>query len=190
MIFCLVLFFLFKAVLPTQTTVDQQTVKLLIYTGKAQEFPIWSTKFMAMMQTKGLYKSLLGTDEQPNEPAPLANWASNDGMVNFKLLKEVADIQEKTNNVRGHLALTLHSGNLMPLKNDCVGDDGTGDGAKARKVLEEKIQSVETPIVLKRDTGSECGDGFFIQESFRPATIFTELTKKLQNFHKSTVQRK
>ena len=31
-----------------------------------------------MMQTKGLYKSLLGTEEQPNEPATLANGASKD----------------------------------------------------------------------------------------------------------------
>ena len=56
----------------------QQREKLLTYTGKAQDFPIWSTRFVAMMETKGLYKSLLGTDEQPNEPEPLANGASND----------------------------------------------------------------------------------------------------------------
>ena len=67
---------------------------------------------MAMMQTKGLYKSLLGTAEQPNEPAPLANGASNDEKKNHKLLKnanekEVADIKEKRNNVWCYLALTL-----------------------------------------------------------------------------------
>ena len=57
-----------------------------------------------MMQTKGLYKSLLGTEKQPNEPAPLANRARNDEMKNHKVLKdacgkEVADIKEKLNNV-------------------------------------------------------------------------------------------
>ena len=57
---------------------NQQIVKLLTYTGKAQDFPIWSTRFVAMMQTKGLYKSLKGTEEQPNEPALIANGASND----------------------------------------------------------------------------------------------------------------
>ena len=55
---------------------DQQTVKLLNYPGKAQDFPIWSTRIVAMMQTNGPYKTLLGTEEQPNEPAALANVAA------------------------------------------------------------------------------------------------------------------
>ena len=55
---------------------------------------------MAIMQTKGPYKSLLGTEEQPNEPVPLANGATNDEKKNHKVLKdayekEVADIKEK-----------------------------------------------------------------------------------------------
>ena len=59
---------------------------------------------MAMMQTKGLYKSLLETKEQPNEPAPLVNGATNDEKKNHKVLKdgyekEVADIKEKRNNM-------------------------------------------------------------------------------------------
>ena len=59
---------------------------------------------MAMMQTKGLYKSLLGTEEQPNEPAPLANGAKNSEKKNHKVLKnayekDVADIKGKRNNV-------------------------------------------------------------------------------------------
>ena len=93
---------------------DQQTVKLLNYTGKAQDFPIWSTRFVAMMQTKGLYKSLLGTEEQPNEPAPLAKGAANDEKKNHKVLKdsnekEVADI-------------TLDATTPMLMRHDCVGD--------------------------------------------------------------------
>ena len=76
--------FLLTTVLPVQTTMDQQTVKLLTYTGKAQDFPIWSTRFVAMMQTKGLYKSLLGREEQPKEPALLANGTSNDEKKNHK----------------------------------------------------------------------------------------------------------
>ena len=132
---------------------DQQTVKLLTYTGKAQDFPIWSTRFVAMMQTKGLYKSLLGTEEQPNEPAPLANGATNDEKKNHKVLKdayekEVADIKEKRINVWCHLALTLDATTLMLMRHDCVGDDGIGDGAKAWKLLQERFQSVETPTVM------------------------------------------
>ena len=51
------------------------------------------------MQTKGLYKSLLRTEEQPNEPAPLANGASNDeknhNVLKDAYEKEVVDIKEK-----------------------------------------------------------------------------------------------
>ena len=194
---------------------------------------------MAIMQTKGLYKSLLGTEEQPNEPAPLANGATNDEK-NHKLPKdayekEVADIKEKRNNVWCHLALTLDATTLMLMRHDCVGDDGIGDGAKAWKLLQERFQSVETPIVVilvaqlarlqledSEDLDSffirgqelltrlqEAGEAvsetlfnalvlnglpmryesFVIQESFNPATKFTELRKRLQNFYESTVQR-
>ena len=70
---------------------DQQSVKLLTYTGKAQVFPIWSRGVGAMMQTKGLYKSLLETDEHPNEPVPLANGASNDKKKNHNVLKDACE---------------------------------------------------------------------------------------------------
>ena len=51
---------------------------------------------MAMMQTKGLYKSLLGTQEQPNEPALLANGASNDEKKNHKALKDAYNYNSET----------------------------------------------------------------------------------------------
>ena len=107
---------------------------------------------MAMMQTKGLYKSLLGTEEQLNEPAPLANGTRNDEK-NHKVLKdacekEVADIKEKRNKVWCHLALTLDATTLMLMRYDYVGDDGIGDGAKAWKLLQERFQSVETSTVV------------------------------------------
>ena len=78
---------------------------------------------------EGLYKSLLGIEEQPNEPAPLANGASNDEKKNHKLLKdayekEVADIKEKRNKVWYHLAPTLDATTLMLMRHDCMGDDG------------------------------------------------------------------
>ena len=89
-----------------------------------------------MMQTKGLYKSLLGTEEQPNDSLLLADGASNDKKKNHKVLKdayekEVADIKKKRNNVWCHLALTPDETTILLVRHDCVGDDGTGDGAKA-----------------------------------------------------------
>ena len=50
----------------------------MTYTETAQDYPIGSTRFMAMMQTNGHYKPLHGTGEQANEPEPLANEASNE----------------------------------------------------------------------------------------------------------------
>ena len=106
-----------------------------------------------MMQTRGLYKSLHGTEEQLNEPAQLANAASNDEKKNQKVLKdahekEVADIKEKRNNLWCPLALTLDASTLMLMRHDCVGDDGIGDGVKAQKFLQDRFHSVETPTVM------------------------------------------
>ena len=149
--------------------------------------------------------------------------------------KEVADIKEKRNNEWCHLELTLDATTLMLMRQECVGDDGIRDGAKAWKLLQERFQSVETPTVLTlvaqlarlqlevaEDLDSffiigqellkrlqEAGEAvsetlfnalvlnglpmryesFAIRKNFNPATNFTELRKRLQNFHESTAQR-
>ena len=130
----------------------QQTVKLLTYIGKAQDFPISSTRFVAIMQTKGLYKTRLATGQQPNEPAPMATRAHNEKKKN-KLLKdaygkEVADIKEKGNNVWCHLVLTPESATLILMRHDCMGNYGIGDGAKAWKLSQDIFQRGETPTVV------------------------------------------
>ena len=43
---------------------------------------------MRMMQTMGLRKTLLGTEEQTNGPGPLAKRVSNDEKKNFKVTKD------------------------------------------------------------------------------------------------------
>ena len=55
---------------------DGNTVKSLCFTGTAEDYPAWSTKFTAFMQTKELYKSLLGKEVIPQEIPPLAEDAS------------------------------------------------------------------------------------------------------------------
>ena len=102
---------------------------------------------------EGTLQITTGTEEQPTEPAPLANGASNDEKKNHTVLKdayekEVADIKEKRNNVWCHLALTLDATTLMLMRLDCVGDDGIGDRAKAWKLLQERFQRVEMPTVV------------------------------------------
>ena len=34
---------------------------------KAEDFPAWSTKFVALMQTKGLFSAVMGQDDTPDE---------------------------------------------------------------------------------------------------------------------------
>ena len=151
-------------------------MKLLTYTGKAQDFPILSTRLVAMMKAKGLYKSLIGSEEQPNEPAPLANGVSNDDRKSQKVLKdeyekEIADINEKRNNVWCHLALTLDATTHILMRHDCVADDVIGDGAKAWKFLQDIFQSEElaTVVILVKQLArlqledSEDLDSFFIR---------------------------
>ncbi len=55
---------------------DSQTIKWLVFDGKAENYPAWSTKFTAYMQTKGLYKALLGKEIVPEEIAPLSEYIS------------------------------------------------------------------------------------------------------------------
>ena len=50
---------------------DSNTIKWLTFTGTSEDYPAWSTKFTVFMQTKGLYKSLLGREVLPPEIAPL-----------------------------------------------------------------------------------------------------------------------
>ena len=148
--------FLFTAVLPAKTTMDQQTVKLQIYTGKTRDMPIRSARFVAMMQTKGVYKSILGTREQPNEPAPQANGASNYEMKNHKMLKDAHEkefedtemFKERGKIVWCHLALTLEATTPKLMRNVCVVDDGIGEGTTATKFLRLRFQRMEMPTVV------------------------------------------
>ena len=132
---------------------DQQTVKLLTYTGEAQDFCNLEHQICGNDADKGTLQITTWDREQPNEPAPLANAASNDEKKNHKVLKDahekkVADIKEKRNNLWCPLALTLDASTLMLMRHDCVGDDGIGDGVKAQKFLQDRFQSVETPTVV------------------------------------------
>ena len=81
---------------------DQQTVNLLTYTGKGLELSNLEHEICGHDADQGLYKSLHETEEQPNEPAPLANVESVDEKKNYKAPKdayekEIADIKKKRN---------------------------------------------------------------------------------------------
>ena len=108
---------------------------------------------MAMMRTKRPYKLPIGGEERSNEPAPLANRASNDEKKKQEVLKgayqkEVADIKEKRNNLWCHMVLILDATTLMLMRHNCLGDGGLRDGAKAWKLLQEKFWRVKTRTVM------------------------------------------
>ena len=69
-------------------------------------------------------------------------------MLKVSYEKEVADIKEKGNKGWCHLALTLDAATLMLMRQDCVSDNGIGDGAKVWKIYLERFQNVETPTVV------------------------------------------
>ena len=105
------------------------------------------------MQMEEIYNSVLGTEEQTNEPASLANGAGHEQKKNRNAQKdafekEFADIKAKLNNLWCHPALTLSATTLMLMRHDCVGDNCIGDDAKARKLLQERFQSVNTPSMV------------------------------------------
>ena len=91
---------------------DSNTVKWLCFTGTAEDYPAWSTKFTAFMQTKGLYKSLLGKEIIPDEIADLPEDSSEEQRAQREAKiqernKEIEDIKELNNSVWCHIALAL-----------------------------------------------------------------------------------
>ena len=77
------------------------------------------------MQTKGLYKSLLGKEVIPQEVPPLAEDASEQQRAERETKvqqrnKKIEDIKERNNSVWCHLALALDKTSLMYIRHDCL----------------------------------------------------------------------
>ena len=132
---------------------DSQTIKWLVFNGKAENYPAWSTKFDAYMQTKGLYKALLGKEIIPEEIAPLAEDASNEQKTAWDAKvrernKQIEEIKERNNTAWCHIALALDNNSLLYIRHDCLSSDGVGDGAKAWRLLQQRYSNVEKPTVV------------------------------------------
>ncbi len=89
---------------PRIVVIDSQTIKWLVFDGKAENYPTWSTKFSAYMQTNGLYKALLGKEIVPEEIAMLAEDASNEQKAEWEAKvqvrnKQIEEINERNNTV-------------------------------------------------------------------------------------------
>ena len=62
--------------------------------------------------------------------------------------KQFEDIKERNNSVWCHLALALDKTSLMCIRHDCLSKDGTGDGAKGWRLLQQRYSNVEKPTVV------------------------------------------
>ena len=40
-------------------------LKLAAFSGLSEDFPAWSTAFVALMHTKGLFMTVMGNDDRP-----------------------------------------------------------------------------------------------------------------------------
>ena len=132
---------------------DNQTIKWLIFVRKVENYPEWSTKFVAYMQTKGLFKALFGKDELPAEITPLAEDATNDRKAEWEAKVQekrtlIEKIEERNNTVWCHIALALDNNSLLYIRHDCLSPDGVGDEAKAWRLLQQRYLNVEKPTVV------------------------------------------
>ena len=97
----------------------------LVFYGKAENYSAWSTKFTAYMQTKDLYKALLGKEIVPEEIAPLAGDASNEQKAEREAKaqqrnKQIEETNETNNTVWCHIALALDNNSLLYARHHCL----------------------------------------------------------------------
>ena len=100
---------------------DSQMIKWLVFDEKAENYPAWSTKFTAYTQTietKGLYKALLGKEIVPEEIAPIGKDASNEQKADWEAKvqvrsKQIGEINNRSNTVWCHIALALDNNSLL-----------------------------------------------------------------------------
>ena len=141
-------------------------------------------QFTAFMQTKGLYKSLLGKEVLPPKIAPLAEDATNEQRNAWQTIvdqraQKVSELNERNNSVWCHIALALDKTSLMYIRHDCMHPDGTGDGAKAWRSLQQRYSNVEKPTVVslvRQLSRLQLGEGEKLHEYFIRSQ---ELTSRL-----------
>ena len=70
------------------------------FSGKAEDFPAWSTKFVALMQTKGLFRTVMGNDDLPEaEPTlPESPNADQQPAYDTKMQERAVLIQQRKDN--------------------------------------------------------------------------------------------
>ncbi|CAB3994020.1 Retrovirus-related Pol poly from transposon TNT 1-94 [Paramuricea clavata] len=132
------------------------------------------------MQTKGLYKALLGKEVAPEEIAPLAGDASDEQKAEWEAKvqqrnKQIEEIEERNNTLNENEKLSEYFIRAQELMSRL-----TEAGEKISETLFNALVINGLP---------EKYEHFIVQESFNPAANFTELRTRLQNYDDSRLQR-
>ena len=132
---------------------NSNNLKWMCFSGLAQDYASWSTRFTAFLQTKSLFDTLMGTETVPQRPERLGE-NPNDEDRNRHARETQAytdklnDIEQRNNTVWCYLAMALDSTSLMLLRHDCVNLRGKGDGHKAWTLLQRRFRSDERTTVV------------------------------------------
>ena len=130
---------------------DSNTPKWLHFSGESEDSSTCSTRFIAVMPSKGLYKTLIGNEEIITRPDKLPEnpsdeqRAARDAQQKEYTIK-VDDNENSNKTVWCYLALTLDS-TLMTIRLDSVNAAGMGDGNAACKCVLDRFCSNEAPTV-------------------------------------------
>ena len=72
----------------------------MAFSGKSENFPASSTKFVALMLTKGLFRTVLGNDDLPEAELTLPESPNSDqqAVYDTKMQERAVLIQQRKNN--------------------------------------------------------------------------------------------
>ena len=132
---------------------SSNNLKWLCFSGHTEDYPTWSTRFIAFVQTTGLFETLTGDDLPPRGPARLGDNPTNEERAAHDAALEeqrtaVANIEKRKNTLWCYIAMVLDSTSLMLIRHDCVDHKGLGDGHKAWQLLQQRFRSDETVTVV------------------------------------------
>ena len=122
------------------------------FSGLAEDYSTWSTRFSAFEQTKGLFETLTDTVELTDRPATLREGA-NDAQTREQEAQTPARataVQDeiRKNRIWCYLAMTIDASSLMLIRHYCVNRKGLADGQKAWQLLKQRFRSDETTTVI------------------------------------------
>ena len=125
----------------------------MTFSGLAEDYPTWSTRFSAFAQTKGLYDTLTDKVQIPPRPTPLPDEPSPEQRAEHDRLTAardtaIRDNEKNKNQIWCYLAMTLDANSLMLVRHDCVNDSGLGNGQKAWSLLQQRFRSEETTTII------------------------------------------